>query len=355
MKKRFTTLSLVLGSALGLFTLAAAVIGITSTPALAACSALPSTLGTVTLSVAVPATGSYRVWVRELAPSTSTGGFYLQIADAGVCQDTMGNATLAANTWTWVDYQNANPATPVSATLSGGSHQIVLAGLHSGVELAKIELLSDATCTPTGDGTNCTQAAVGTPAPTNSPTSSPVTVPVSTGGGSSSSNTTPVSGDINVTPTNLPSDVVSTQYFVDGKPVASGQIDTADLSNGKHTVEVIATTADGQKIIQTSVITVNNHKTWQQQLVAAFQSHRPEVVALAILIIALPLLWFINYRYGFIGRLYRKLHPDPFAAVTPVAPVVGSPSSSLPSIPTGQTPETPVVYQAEMPKIDPPQ
>jgi hypothetical protein len=348
MKKRFTTLLLTLGSVLGLFALAAAVIGVTGTPALAACGALPSTLGTVTLSVTVPATGNYRVWVRELAPSTSTGGFYLQIADAGACQDTMGNATLAANTWTWVDYQNANPATTVNVNLSGGSHQIILAGLHSGVELDKIELLSDATCTPTGDGTNCTQAAVSTPGATNNPQSSPITVPVSTGGGSSPTNTPPVSGNINITPTNLPSDVVSTEYFVDGKPVASGQINTKDLSNGKHTVEVIATTADGQKIIQTSVITVNNPKTWQQKLVAAFQTYRPEAIALAILIIALPLLWFINYRYGLIGRLFGKLHPDPFAAITPAA----SPS---PALPTAQAPDAPVVYQAEMPKIDPPQ
>jgi hypothetical protein len=348
MKKRFSTLSIMLGTAIGLFALAAAVTGATSTPVLAACSALPSSLGTVTLSVGVPSTGSYRVWVRELAPSSSTGGFYLQIPDAGVCQDTMGNATLAANTWTWADYQNANPATTVNVNLSGGSHQIILAGLNSGVELDKIELLSDATCTPTGDGTNCTQAAVSTPTPTNSPQPSPVTVPVSAGGGSSGSNPPTVSGDINVTPTNLPSDVTSVQYLVDGHPVASGEINTADLSNGKHTVEVIATTADGKKIVQTSTITVNNHKTWQQQLVTLVQSHRPEIIALAILIIAVPLVWFANFKFGFVGRLYQMIHPDPFAAAIPV----GGPS---PSLPTAQSSEAPVVYPAEMPKIDPPQ
>jgi hypothetical protein len=154
LKKRYLELVALFGSCAGLLAFTSLVFLATASPAQAACGSLPSSLGTATLSVSVPSNGNYRVWVRELAPSTSTGGFYLQMADAGDCQITMGNAQVVANTWTWVDYQNANTGSPVNVTLTSGSHQVILAALNSGLELDKIELLSDTSCTPTGDGTN---------------------------------------------------------------------------------------------------------------------------------------------------------------------------------------------------------
>jgi hypothetical protein len=138
-------------------------------PVEAACGSLPSSLGKVTLTLDVPASGPYRIWVRELAPTAGASGFYLQLADAGLCQVTMGSATIPVNTWTWVDYQNGNQASVVSATITAGSHTAVLSGLGHGTEIDKVELLSDSGCTPTGNGTNCTVTAV---TATASPTAS---------------------------------------------------------------------------------------------------------------------------------------------------------------------------------------
>jgi hypothetical protein len=353
LKKRYLELVALFGSCAGLLAFTSLVFLATASPAQAACGSLPSSLGTATLSVSVPSNGNYRVWVRELAPSTSTGGFYLQMADAGDCQITMGNAQVVANTWTWVDYQNANTGSPVNVTLTSGSHQVILAALNSGLELDKIELLSDTSCTPTGDGTNCTQAAVSSPTPSSNPTSptpTPTAIPVSTGGGGSggSGGSTPiVSGQISIAPTNLPSDVTSVQYLVDGKPVASGSINTADLSDGKHTIEVKATTAGGKTIVQTSTINVKNHKTPEQQFVAAVQSHRIYVGLLAVLIILAPIVWFANYRFNLIEKLRQRVSPSPASVPSYAAPTATtSPTLS----PTDSTPTGPVVYPDNFPK-----
>jgi hypothetical protein len=131
------------------------------------CAALPSSLGTTSLTLNVQTAGTYKVWVRELAPAADSGGFYLQIPDAGVCQVTMGNSSIDANAWTWVNYQNGETGSSVSANLPAGNHAVTLSGLKSGVEVDRLLLLSDAACIPTGDGSNCSAAAATsvTPAP----------------------------------------------------------------------------------------------------------------------------------------------------------------------------------------------
>jgi hypothetical protein len=342
MNKRLLDLATLAGYCTGLIAFVWLILLSTAQPAQAACGSLPSSLGTATLNVSVPSAGSYRVWVRELAPTSTTGGFYLQMADAGDCQITMGNGTITAGSWTWVDYQNGNTASPLDVSLSTGSHQVVLAGLNSGVELDKIELLSDTSCTPTGDGTNCTQAAVSSPTPSSNPTSpgpSPTTIPVSSvgSGGASGTSTPTVSGQINVAPTNLPSDVTSVQYLVDGKPVTSGSINTNDLSDGDHTVEVRATTASGKTIVQTSTIDVKNHKSFSQNLVAAVQGHRLYIGIIAVIIILVPLGWFANYRFDFVDKIRQRMSPTPVTA--PAAPTIIQPNGPAP----------PVVYPENFP------
>src|SRR4051812_8228003 len=75
-------------------------------PAEAACSALPTDKGTVTMTVTIPAPGTYRVWSRIQATNTTDNSFLLQ-ADQTYCNISVGGgAGIPANTWTWVDYQN---------------------------------------------------------------------------------------------------------------------------------------------------------------------------------------------------------------------------------------------------------
>lgn len=150
-------------------------------PAHAACSAaLPTNKGTATMSVNFPAAGAYRVWVRLLAPSTTPSGVYVQIPDASVCGVMMGRAALPANQLVWVDYQNGNVSSKVNATVSAGTHQVVLAGLDDGVEVDRVIFLTDTGCTPVGDGSGCLVAATPTPTATATPTPTATPVPTPT-------------------------------------------------------------------------------------------------------------------------------------------------------------------------------
>ncbi len=164
----------------GLFICVVAIgLGLLMSPpaARAACAALPAAKGTVTSSVNFTTAGTYRVWVRMLAPSSAASGVYLQVADAGACQVTVGRVALPANQLTWVDYQDGNVASKISVSVPAGTHQVVLAGLDDGVEVDRVLFLSDAACTPTGDGSNCTVAATPTPTVTLTPTPTPTPTP----------------------------------------------------------------------------------------------------------------------------------------------------------------------------------
>ncbi len=292
------SLPLVLTSCLGLILATPSPAGATA----ATCSNLTTSLGTDTVSVSIPSYGTYRVWVRELATASNASNFYLQIPDAGLCAVSMGGSNLPTNTWTWVDYSAGNSSAVVNATLSSGSHSVELGGQSSGVELDKVMLLSDASCTPTGDGSNCTQGTVATATPTpgttNSPTPTPTSVPV--GGGGSSSNPPTVSGDINLSPVDIPADATNVQYFLDGQPVTSGQINTKDLSNGVHTITVKAT-VDGKVVTHTSKIVVDNKHSLLQNITGFLQAHRTATTAVAIIVIAVPLAGFAAIHFGLLG------------------------------------------------------
>ena len=301
-----------------------------SAPASAACSALPSTLGTASLTISVPASGSYRVWVRELAQSTTGSSFYMQIPDAGLCQVVMGGATIAAGSWIWVDYRDGTTDSVIDANLTAGNHRIETAGRSAGVELDKIIVLSDVACTPTGDGTNCTQIAVGTIPPTSSVATSPVAsiAPVLVG----TSNSSPplvVSGVINITPSDLPSGTTNIKYLLDGRPIPSGILDTRKLSNGAHTVEITGVAPDGKMIVQTRKIIVKNAQP-SAALVFA-EANRGVLTVIGALLIAVSLLWLVSHRFGLVGQLDRLLGHDhglsapaatspPASTGTPVSP-----------------------------------
>lgn len=342
-------------------------------PAQAACGTLSSSLGTVSVTVNTPSSGSYRVWVREMAPSSTASSFYAQIPDANICSVSMGGAAVTANSWVWIDYENANPSSTVNANLSAGNHTVELAGQSSGLEVDKVLLLSDATCTPTGDGSNCTAAAVtATPTPTAGPTGSgstpspsatPVTVSVGGGsgtsggtGGSSSSTTPTVSGEITLSPTGLPAGSTNIQYYVDGTPVPSGMINTNDLSNGTHTITVTATGPNGQTITRTSKIIVDNKHSLLQTVTAFIQAHRTPVAIVGVAIIAIPLGLIAASHFGLLGGGAATVTTGAgslatagagmpgMAAPDPAAGVFQAPPSSAPNYdPSPQVPQEPSI------------
>jgi hypothetical protein len=131
-----------------------------STPASAAtCDAThpaapPTTFGQVTQSVTVATAGTYRVWSRIKASSAANNSYYLQI-DSG-CSINVGDSTaIPAGSWTWVNYKDGSAASFVDVTLTAGSHNLAYTGREADVQLDRVLLLGDQSCTPTGTGDNC--------------------------------------------------------------------------------------------------------------------------------------------------------------------------------------------------------
>jgi hypothetical protein len=253
---------------LGLF-LVAGVTGVAlkPVPALAACSALPTNNVTATFTVSIPSTGAYRFWAHLYSPSSGNNAIYLQV-DQTYCQITVGNASIPAGQFTWVDYQNGTTTNKITMNLSSGSHSVILAGLDPGVGVDKVMFLADTSCTPTGDGNNCVAASTPTPSPTPGPSQAPGPTPAPTvavtpqpGNTPAPSGGTPVTGTITLPqPTDPQTD---TTYYLDNQPVVGTQVDTAQLADGDHTLTIVETDkATGETSVKSQKLAVNNAKGW---------------------------------------------------------------------------------------------
>ncbi len=224
-------------------------LGLIATPTVqAACAALPTTNGTVTFNVDTPSTATYRFWTHIYSPSAGNNALYLQV-DNTYCSITVGNNNaIPAGQFSWVDYQNGSTTNKINLSLTAGSHAVKLAGLDPGVGVDKVLLASDTSCTPTGDGSNCIGAA-------STPTPSPTVVITPTSGATPAPDgSTQVSGAIT-----LPkSSGMTRSYYIDGKPVAAGSLDTTKLSDGQHTLKIVDTTADGKTTTTVQKLSVVN-------------------------------------------------------------------------------------------------
>jgi hypothetical protein len=236
--------------------------------AAAACSTLPTGMGTASFTVSVPATGTYRFWAHEFAPNTTSNGFYLRI-DSSYCQITVGHKSIPANQFTWLDYQNGTSSSKINLTLSAGNHTITLAGLDQGVAIDKILLLADQACIPTGQGDNCT-TVVTPPAPPSTP------LP----GGTNSTVVPPQTSGV----ITLPASGSNKTYYIDGKPITGSQLDTHSLTDGTHTLQVVQVDGSGKKTVLNQKIVVNNHPSFWQSL--RVKAHQPYVwLPLVILLV----------------------------------------------------------------------
>jgi hypothetical protein len=90
-----------------------------------------------------------------MAPDTTANSYLLEI-DGNTCF-TVGDSAIAANSWTWVDYQNGSTTNKINATLTAGTHSVKLIGREAGVKVDRVLFLSDTTCVPTGTGGNCAE------------------------------------------------------------------------------------------------------------------------------------------------------------------------------------------------------
>jgi hypothetical protein len=219
----------------------------------AACTALPNTYGDATQTVNIPSDGTYRVWSRIMAPDTTNNSYYLEV-DGTTCGVNVGDSAIAANTWTWVDYQGGVSTTKTNITLTAGTHSIHMIGKEQDVQLDRVILTTDTTCVPTGTGDNCA-GTTDTTAPTVSVTSPTAGTTVSGSSVALSANATDNVG------------VVGVQFKVDGTNVGAEDTtspysvtwNSTSVSDGNHTVTAVARDAAGNTTTSSSVsVTVNN-------------------------------------------------------------------------------------------------
>lgn len=225
----------------------------------AACTTPTNDYGTATISVTVPTTGQYRVWSRIKAPDSTNNSFSMEV-DSGACI-TVGDATLPANTWTWVDYQNGASSSKVNLSLTAGTHNVKMLGREAGVAVDRVILTGDMNCIPTGTGNNCS-TSTDTTAPTVSLTS-PVAGATVKDIVTLTANATDASG------------VTKVDFLVDGQVVGtsnaapySHSVDTKTLANGQHTLSARAyDTANNTATSTSVVVNVNNQTAGQADLV----------------------------------------------------------------------------------------
>lgn len=217
-------IGLMLGGTLSLFA--------TSPVSAAACATPPTDLGTLTLTVNIPAAGTYTIWSRIMAPDTSNNSINLQV-DSSECYDVGGGGGITANTWTWVDYQAGSTSNKVSTNLTAGNHTLKYIGTKAGLSLDKVIVTSDTSCTPTDLGTNC-QPGDSTP-----PTVSIV----------SPTNNQAVTGTVTINATaSDPSGIKEVKFLVDGQVVNTDTSDpysfawnSSTVANGSHKLTAQAT------------------------------------------------------------------------------------------------------------------
>ncbi len=145
----------------------------------AACAAPTTSYGASTVSsVSVPATGTYRLWVRLNAPDTTNNSVTVDVG-SGYCGIVVGdNTAISANSWTWVDYKNGTTTSKVDLALSAGTYSVVVNGREPDVSVDKVLLVTDTACVPTGDGSNCLADTTPPTVSLTSPVGGTVTVTV---------------------------------------------------------------------------------------------------------------------------------------------------------------------------------
>jgi hypothetical protein len=141
--------------ALSLFSLTLLVVvgvSLIGKPSVAEAACAPATsFGTDTMTVTVPSTGTYTSWIRMESPD-GTNNQVMMSVDGGTCY-TMAK-TMAANTWTWVDTQSGS-STPLSLSLTAGTHTIVLTGNQAGVSVDSLLFTGDTSCNPNTNLAQC--------------------------------------------------------------------------------------------------------------------------------------------------------------------------------------------------------
>ncbi len=106
----------------------------------------PPTTGFATVPFTVSAAGTYRVWGRVIAPTTSDDSFWVRV-DSGSWVN-WNNIPLGAS-WHWDDVHNAAASNAVvNYSLTAGSHTVTFAYREDGTKLDRIVVTNDPSLVP---------------------------------------------------------------------------------------------------------------------------------------------------------------------------------------------------------------
>lgn len=123
----------------------------------AACATPTKSYGSATLQLSVPTAGTYKLWTRMNVPDATNNSYLLEV-DGNTCF-TVGDGSVPAKTWSWVNHQNGATNIPISMTLSAGTHTLKAVGREPSVKFDRILAVSDQNCLPTVLGDNCMATA----------------------------------------------------------------------------------------------------------------------------------------------------------------------------------------------------
>jgi chitodextrinase len=188
--------------------------------------------GMDTMTVTVPADGTYQLWSR-VNPADSGSTSYAVQVDGG-CPINIGGATMPAGQWTWADYENGDPSSTVSVSLAAGTHTLQLIGDSSGLAVDSVMFVADPTCVPVAFGDNCAPSVGGSPDKT-----APTTAVTAPNDGDTVSGTVPLTATADDDTA-----VAHVSFLVDGSVVG-------DTTSAPYTLSWNSTTVpDGQHTVQ---------------------------------------------------------------------------------------------------------
>jgi chitodextrinase len=247
-KIKLTSLFVAVGIVLG----SVAIAVFDTRQASAACSVPNTSFGQSTSTISVGSAGTYRIWSRIMAPDSANNSYSLEI-DGGTCY-TVGDSAIAANTWTWVDYQNGTAASKISLNLSAGSHTFKLIGREANVKVDRVLALTDTACIPSGMGGNCS---------TNADTTAPTVNLTAPAANSTVTGTTAINANaIDET------GISKVEFYIDNALKGSDSTapytyswDSKQVTNGSHSVSAKAYDAAGNTGSDVRTVNVTNGDT----------------------------------------------------------------------------------------------
>jgi hypothetical protein len=91
--------------------------------------------GSVAGTASVPVTVTYRVWSRIMAPDAPNNSYTLELGGKSFV---VGDVTIPASQWVWVDYAAGNISAKIDFALTSGSVPFKLVGRERGVKLDRV-------------------------------------------------------------------------------------------------------------------------------------------------------------------------------------------------------------------------